>query len=288
MEEMLKIFSLLFQSLRNEILDYYTKCHSYIKELFIEKNIDLKIKTQHESDETIKMTVEKMFKTIRITLAAFGVSRDRLEADTMQFKEIFNKRGENYPDYNSYYEKDLKNYFNENLLEILIEYLIDLDHHKIDNLDLYNLVPQDFIIKLNLFKKETITSPQIRRLIGERISELANYINPTDLEVPLIKELKAAKIDNIEAYKMAIKTSAEISKAEIEEEQDESKKAVIVVCPICNSEEIVKIPIAIINQASRLTSVYIPKNLICDHHFQAFVDKKFKIRGYQKIDYEIG
>jgi hypothetical protein len=27
--------------------------------------------------------------------------------------------------------------------------------------------------------------------------------------------------------------------------------------------------------------------LVCDHHFQAFVDKQFKVRGYQRVDFEI-
>ena len=29
-----------------------------------------------------------------------------------------------------------------------------------------------------------------------------------------------------------------------------------------------------------------PKGLVCDHHFQAFIDKNFAVRGYQKVDFE--
>ncbi|MCJ7651702.1 MAG: hypothetical protein MUP85_24110, partial [Candidatus Lokiarchaeota archaeon] len=43
----------------------------------------------------------------------------------------------------------------------------------------------------------------------------------------------------------------------------------------------------IINEARQLTTVSIPKGLVCEHHFQAFVDKNFVIRGYQKVDFEI-
>ncbi len=34
-----------------------------------------------------------------------------------------------------------------------------------------------------------------------------------------------------------------------------------------------------------MTTVSIPKHKICKHHFQAFVDKNFKVRGYQKVDF---
>jgi hypothetical protein len=35
-----------------------------------------------------------------------------------------------------------------------------------------------------------------------------------------------------------------------------------------------------------LTTISLPKGLVCDHHFQAFVDKNFVVRGYQKVDFE--
>ncbi|MFX0073522.1 MAG: hypothetical protein ACFFAO_20795, partial [Candidatus Hermodarchaeota archaeon] len=31
----------------------------------------------------------------------------------------------------------------------------------------------------------------------------------------------------------------------------------------------------------------VPKGLICNHNFQAFIDKNFIVRGYQKIDFEL-
>ncbi len=60
-----------------------------------------------------------------------------------------------------------------------------------------------------------------------------------------------------------------------------------VVCPICKEIKDVEIPESIINQASQLTTVSIPKNLVCQHHFQIFVDKNFRVRGYQRVDFEL-
>ncbi|MFO8017051.1 MAG: hypothetical protein R6U96_00305 [Promethearchaeia archaeon] len=70
------------------------------------------------------------------------------------------------------------------------------------------------------------------------------------------------------------------------EEEDINKHPVSVVCPKCNRDFTVKIPKNIINEAKQLTTVSIPRNLGCEHHFQIFIDKNFTVRGYQKVDYE--
>ncbi|MFX1395031.1 MAG: hypothetical protein ACFFAH_15870, partial [Promethearchaeota archaeon] len=64
-------------------------------------------------------------------------------------------------------------------------------------------------------------------------------------------------------------------------------KFVLVECPKCRSRENLKIPKQIINQSKQLTTVSVPSNLVCDHSFQAFIDKNFKVRGYQSVDFEI-
>jgi len=57
-------------------------------------------------------------------------------------------------------------------------------------------------------------------------------------------------------------------------------------CPVCKSEKKLKFPKSVINHAKQLTTISIPKGLVCEHHFQAFVDRNFMIRGYQKVDFE--
>lgn len=59
-----------------------------------------------------------------------------------------------------------------------------------------------------------------------------------------------------------------------------------VVCPSCKSKKDLSIPTKIINQAKQLTTVSIPSGAVCEHGFQAFVDKNFAVRGYQKVDFE--
>jgi len=60
-----------------------------------------------------------------------------------------------------------------------------------------------------------------------------------------------------------------------------------VICPVCKAQNTVRIPKSVINQASQLTTVSVPKGEICQHHFQLFIDKNFKIRGYQKVDFQL-
>lgn len=59
------------------------------------------------------------------------------------------------------------------------------------------------------------------------------------------------------------------------------------ICPICKSKKELDLPASIVNQASNIATISLPKGLVCDHHFQMFVDKNFHVRGYQKVDLEI-
>lgn len=64
-------------------------------------------------------------------------------------------------------------------------------------------------------------------------------------------------------------------------------KSVLIICPICKIKKQVNIPKSIISEAKQLTSISISKNIVCEHHFQVFIDKNFIVRGYQKVDYQL-
>jgi uncharacterized protein YutE (UPF0331/DUF86 family) len=53
---------------------------------------------------------------------------------------------------------------------------------------------------------------------------------------------------------------------------------------MCKIKKQISVPKSIINEAKQLTSISISKNIVCEHLFQAFVDKNFIVRGYQKLD----
>ncbi len=68
--------------------------------------------------------------------------------------------------------------------------------------------------------------------------------------------------------------------------QEELFETIFIVCPKCKTQRKLKVPTKIINQSKQLTTVSIPVDLCCEHSFQAFIDKNFKVRGYQQVDFE--
>lgn len=65
-------------------------------------------------------------------------------------------------------------------------------------------------------------------------------------------------------------------------------KPIHVICPICNKETKIDIPIFVVNYAKDgMVKIQIPQGSCCqEHSFMAFVDKKFVVRGYQNADIE--
>jgi hypothetical protein len=58
------------------------------------------------------------------------------------------------------------------------------------------------------------------------------------------------------------------------------------ICPVCKSEKVLDFPKSVITNAKGLTTMSIAKGLVCEHQFQAFVDKNYMVRGYQRVDFE--
>ncbi|MHA1280941.1 MAG: hypothetical protein ACTSQP_00425 [Promethearchaeota archaeon] len=178
MEEILKIIGNFLESLRTEIREYYDRVYSYINDLFVDKGIDLKFKTAYESEKTINNTLDSMIKTVRLALQTIGMPRQELKVAEEHFKKAIQKRDpQEYPDYNTYFEKDIKIYTDKFLFKFLVEYLIDYDFTKIENLDLFDLLPRKFIEQLDNFKDNFITSTTTKRIIKDSIDDIENYID---------------------------------------------------------------------------------------------------------------
>ena len=60
-----------------------------------------------------------------------------------------------------------------------------------------------------------------------------------------------------------------------------------VICPVCKAKKVIQVPKSVVNQASQLTTISVPQDKMCQHHFQLFLDKNFSIRGYQKVDFQL-
>ncbi|MHA1681506.1 MAG: hypothetical protein ACTSUE_10880 [Promethearchaeota archaeon] len=65
-------------------------------------------------------------------------------------------------------------------------------------------------------------------------------------------------------------------------------KKILVRCPVCHVEKEVNIPIFLVKEAQDgVLKIQIPQGACCaEHSFMVYIDKKFKIKGYQNADIE--
>ena len=69
--------------------------------------------------------------------------------------------------------------------------------------------------------------------------------------------------------------------------QRELFENIILRCPKCETQKRIKVPSKIITKSGTVITIGIPVGLICDHSFQAYVDKYSDVRGYHIVDFVI-
>jgi len=69
--------------------------------------------------------------------------------------------------------------------------------------------------------------------------------------------------------------------------QEQLFENVTLICPKCKTLKVIKVPSKILTQTGTVTTIGIPVGLICDHSFQAYVDKFSSVRGYHVVDFLI-
>jgi len=212
MSRMAKIATILedfVQSFKDDIYTYYSRCYTYIKDILKDKNVNLRRKTSQDDDETITETIDTMLTSIRLAFMTIGISKTKLKEDLNQLNHLKNKKGDQYQDYLSYFERDLKNYIDQVLLDILIEYLIDVDTIKMGNLDLFDLLPRNFINRLKEYKQERITSTQIKDKIKKQMLDAKAEFIPADFVVKEVMEKpKEEPIEEPKPKKKKVETIA--------------------------------------------------------------------------------
>ncbi len=62
---------------------------------------------------------------------------------------------------------------------------------------------------------------------------------------------------------------------------------IILRCPKCETQKMIKVPSKVITQSGSVITIGIPIGLICDHSFQAYIDNNSDVRGYQVVDFVI-
>ncbi|MFX1234632.1 MAG: hypothetical protein ACFFBY_08730 [Promethearchaeota archaeon] len=206
----------LKKSLQNEILDYYEKCFFYIKDLYSYKNIDITTKISETTEREIEKGIYAIISATNSALNTIGIPIEELSLEKEIFNNIFKNKRKSYVDFNSFIKSSLKTYINKYLLAIILEYILRIDEKKIQNLDLFDLLPKKFLKKLNQFKQQEIFAleekPYIQQIINKIDSfyDVNNFIIDKEKYHSLVKNIKddsnneilrqleKAKKDNIE------------------------------------------------------------------------------------------
>ncbi|MFX0072826.1 MAG: hypothetical protein ACFFAO_17240, partial [Candidatus Hermodarchaeota archaeon] len=72
------------------------------------------------------------------------------------------------------------------------------------------------------------------------------------------------------------------------DEDEYNEKHIHVICPICRTQKEIIVPKSIIDKSKGISCITIAPKIVCNHLFQVYLDKNFKVRGYSKSDYEVG
>lgn len=209
MKEITDTLTVFFNIFRNDLKEYYEKSYSYLKDLIVYKKINLNQKIEIENERSVKNNLVNMLKAIKTGLNTLGISIDQLNESQDKYLEYIDNKSELASDYNYYFEEYLNNYVNKLLIEILIEYLLDLDFKKLENVNLFDLLPPYFISKLNEFKRSHFGNINIINMFKQQ--NYYDYINFVDLtinkpkkvpETDILKELREAKEGFIETLKI--------------------------------------------------------------------------------------
>jgi len=190
MEDISQILTEFLTLFRNEILEYYKLTNSYLKDLVGYKNIDLATQIHTVSEGIKNNTYEKILKAIKTGLNTLGIPITKLNESQNNFLKFAVGRSSEFPTYNSYIDFYQRNYTNKLLFEILLEYLLDIDSNKIQNLKLFDLLPQRFLEKLSEFKERNLSNSQIKEALT--LQNYTEYIDFSNLRIKKNTPIKQA------------------------------------------------------------------------------------------------
>ena len=216
MENISKILVELTNKLKPEILDYYNKCYSYIEDLFSYKKLDVSKKLSDLPDNLVEQSIYALISATNSALNTIGIPFKELNTEAEIFNGVFKIQREIYSDYNSFFELSLKPYINQYVFKSILEYLVELDDKKIKNLDLFDLLPKNFLKKVNKIKKQNKNYLEDKEYLKKIIEKLNKFYDATNFSInqenledlnrklqgdssdDILKQLEEAKKENIE------------------------------------------------------------------------------------------
>ena len=221
MDDIVKIVEKFIDYMKEEIFESYEKCTAYINDLIISKRVNVTLNINTEPEETIRKTILTIINATNSALTTIGVSTGDISSDNELFRKNFEENRNKYSNYNSFLQIGLKDYVNRHLFVIFIEFLINIDIIKMENLDLFDLLPHEFLNKFNQFKNEIKISEDVKNRFIVFITEIWKYFDSSNLtfkltnfeikesmdatsEADILRMLQEARMDNINALKQPV------------------------------------------------------------------------------------
>jgi hypothetical protein len=180
-------------------------------------------------------------------------------------------------------DTEIKEYLDkiETLEDTIMEIEVNISE-KSDKVDTLLLINQ--IKHLEKYNRELKDKMGFLRLKNIRLKkELEESKNGYYSKLSLIKIVESES--NSAESQNSIKNDSPMSKTQ--NFQKDSFNNIDLICPICKTQKTLKIPHNIINPSIYLTTINIPKELICEHSFQILIDKSFTVKKYQIENYEL-
>ena len=221
MDEIVKIVEKFIDYMKDEIFESYEKCTVYINDLIISRKVNIMLDITTETEETIRKSILTIINATNSALTTIGVSTDDISSDNELFRERFEENRNMFSNYNSFLQIGLNDYIKNHLFVIFLEYLINVDKTKMENLDLFDLLSREFLKKLNQFKNEIQISEDVKNRLIVFITEIWKYFDSSNLtfkltnfemkesmdatsEADILKMLQEARMDNINALKQPV------------------------------------------------------------------------------------
>ena len=153
----------------NEIFQFYERFYSYTLDLINHKNIDFD-KEIVKGDKEISILINSINSALNTTgIPITELSNQATLKDS--FRDAFNAGESNFK---NLFDKAGRDFINRHLFKSILEYLLDIDSIKIENLDLFDLLPLNFKDKLDEFKKNLSISDDDKRKMKSLISTITN------------------------------------------------------------------------------------------------------------------
>ena len=177
MERITNIFRTLDEVLKKELINFFDNIQSHYLEVFKQQNINLNQIIESNEKYLEDPILEKIVNLINSFLLEIKVSSDEIKTFKQVIYDYIIKYDLHFSNYNTIFEFLRKRYVNVIILKLILDYLFNLDEKLINNSHIRELLPENFLEKLN----------QIRGNLNIEKSEL-KFINNNNIDLNFLIE----------------------------------------------------------------------------------------------------